>query len=93
MSSLRNGAAMILAAIGVFCFGALLARHFRVQILLPISLAAIGVATAHLWSSQGLALCLLEGLALAAALQTGYLFGMFALHTAGEREKCALKTV
>jgi len=93
MSSLRNGAAMILAAIGVFCFGALLARDFRAHILLPTSLGAIGMATVDLWSSQGPVSCLLEGLALAAVLQTGYLFGLFALHAAAEPDKAALETV
>ena len=94
MSSIRNGAAMILAAIGGFCFGALLARQFRALILLPVSLCAIAFISAPmLGSSQGLLWGLLEGSALSAAMQTGYFFGLFALHTVSRPQEAKLKAI
>ena len=84
---------MILAAIGGFCFGALLARHFRALILLPVSLVAILLVTENLvGSSPSVASRLIEGLALAAALQTGYFFGLFR-HAAPQPGKTELNTV
>ena len=78
---------MILIGAICICIGAILARHFRVLILLPTAfMIAAGVAAAEAASRHHLAHALLAGGAAARAMQLGYLLGLFvkSFHAAPE---------
>ena len=81
---------MILIGAICACIGAILARHFRVLILVPTAFTvAAGVAVAEVASRHHMVHALLAGGAAACAMQLGYLLGLFVKPSGADRGRSA----